>query len=124
VVRRKLLVYLVASASQRYVLPIIYVWRETPANLSQQCDGGRPSCKCCISKATTCNYSVITPGVTQQQAIKNELDAYKRVLTLIRDSSPADAEALVKIIKDRDSLGHAVQDIQAMTTRQNETEDV
>ncbi|KAI4852374.1 hypothetical protein E4T44_01530 [Aureobasidium sp. EXF-8845] len=90
-----------------------------------KCDGGRPSCKCCISKATVCNYSVTTPGVTQQQAIKNELDAYKRVLTLIRASSPADAEALVKIIKERDSLGHAVLDIQAMVaTRQTETEDV
>jgi hypothetical protein len=98
--------------------------QELPANLSQQCDGGRPSCKCCTAKATMCNYSVTTPGVTQQQAIKNELDAYKRVLTLIRDSTPADAEALVKIIKERDSLGHAVQDIQAMTTRQNKTEDV
>jgi hypothetical protein len=66
-----------------------------------------------------CNYSVTTPGVTQQQAIKNELDAYKRVLTLIRECSPADADALVRIIKDRDSLGHAVQDIEAMTTRQD-----
>jgi len=66
-----------------------------------------------------CNYSVTTPGVTQQQAIKNELDAYKRVLNLIRDSGPADAEALVKIIKERDSLNDAVLDIQAMTTEQN-----
>jgi hypothetical protein len=98
--------------------------REFVAYLLQQCDGGRPACKCCTSKATACNYSVTTPGVTQQQAIKNELDAYKRVLTLIRESSPADAEALVKIIKERESLGHAVQVIQDMTTRQHETEDV
>lgn len=66
-----------------------------------------------------CNYSVTTPGVTQQQAIKNELDAYKRVLILIKQSNPTVAEALVKIIKGTDSLNDAIQDIYAMTTRQN-----
>lgn len=88
-------------------------------SLSQQCDGVRPECKCCIAKATPCSYSVVTAGVTQQQAVKNELDAYKRVLTLIRESNPTDADALVKIIKERDSLNDAVQDIHAMTTQQN-----
>lgn len=85
----------------------------------KQCDGDRPSCKCCIAKATMCNYSVTTPGVTQQQAIKNELDAYKRVLTLIRDGSSSDVESLVRIIKARDTLNDAVQDIHTMTMPQN-----
>ncbi|KAI4742707.1 hypothetical protein E4T50_06895 [Aureobasidium sp. EXF-12298] len=89
-----------------------------------KCDGVRPECKCCIAKATPCSYSVVTPGVTQQQAVKNELDAYKRVLTLIRESNPTHADALVKIIKERDSLNDAVQDIQTMTTRPNHIGDV
>ncbi|KAG9601906.1 hypothetical protein KCU77_g1344, partial [Aureobasidium melanogenum] len=79
-----------------------------------KCDGVRPSCKCCISKATPCNYSV-TPGVTQQQAMKNQLEAYKHVLSLLRESTMEDAEVLVKMIKSRDNLSDAVMDIQAAT---------
>ncbi|KAG9691056.1 hypothetical protein KCU76_g7719, partial [Aureobasidium melanogenum] len=79
-----------------------------------KCDGVRPSCKCCISKATPCNYSV-TPGVTQQQAMKNQLEAYKHVLSLLRESTVEDAEVLVKMIKSRDNLLDAVMDIQAAT---------
>ncbi|KAG9564161.1 hypothetical protein KCU71_g2796, partial [Aureobasidium melanogenum] len=81
---------------------------------SPKCDGVRPSCKCCISKATPCNYSV-TPGVTQQQAMKNQLEAYKHVLSLLRESTMEDAEVLVKMIKSRDNLSDAVMDIQAAT---------
>jgi hypothetical protein len=68
-----------------------------------------------------CNYSVTTLSVTQQQAIKNELDAYKRVVTLLRDSSPANTEALLKIIKKSDSLGRAVRDIQETEVRRTQT---
>ncbi|KAH0341541.1 hypothetical protein KCU81_g6158, partial [Aureobasidium melanogenum] len=86
-----------------------------------KCDGVRPSCKCCISKATPCQYSV-TPGVTQQQAMKNQLEAYKHVLSLLRESTMEDAEVLVKMIKSRDSLSDAVVDIQA-ATRQHYSRD-
>ena len=117
---QKLLVCHVASASQRYVSTALTSYNHNMieksfllTSLSQQCDGVRPECKCCIAKATPCSYSVVSPGVTQQQAVKNELDAYKRVLTLIRESNPTDADALVKIIKERDSLNDAVQDIQS-----------
>ncbi|CAD0093325.1 unnamed protein product [Aureobasidium mustum] len=82
-----------------------------------KCDGIRPSCKCCISKATPCQYSV-TPGVTQQQAMKNQLEAYKHVLSLLRESTMEDAEVLVKMIKARESLSDAVADIQ-IATRQH-----
>jgi hypothetical protein len=68
-----------------------------------------------------CNYSVTTLSVTQQQAMKNELDAYKRVVTLIHDSSPANTEALLKIIKKSDNLGHAVRDIQETEVRRTQT---
>ncbi|KAG9568193.1 hypothetical protein KCU71_g2853, partial [Aureobasidium melanogenum] len=81
---------------------------------SPKCDGVRPSCKCCIAKATQCNYSV-TPGVTQQQAMKNQLETYKHVLSLLRESTMEDAEVLVKMIKSRDNLSDAVMDIQAAT---------
>ncbi|KAG9666651.1 hypothetical protein KCU99_g6521, partial [Aureobasidium melanogenum] len=81
---------------------------------SLKCDGVRPSCKCCIAKATHCNYSV-TPGVTQQQAMKNQLETYKHVLSLLRESTMEDAEVLVKMIKSRDNLSDAVMDIQAAT---------
>ncbi|KAI4719325.1 hypothetical protein E4T48_04387 [Aureobasidium sp. EXF-10727] len=86
----------------------------TESGLGKHCDGVRPICKSCITKATPCNYSV-TPGMTQQQAMKNQMEAYKHVLSLIRESTLEDAEVLVKMIKARDSLSDAVLDIQKMT---------
>ncbi|KAG9614793.1 hypothetical protein KCU60_g205, partial [Aureobasidium melanogenum] len=79
-----------------------------------KCDGIRPCCKCCIAKDTPCQYSV-TPGVTQQQAMKNQMETYKHVLSLFRLCNMEDAMVLVKMIKARDNLLDAAMDIQAAT---------
>ncbi|KAI5244149.1 hypothetical protein E4T42_07194 [Aureobasidium subglaciale] len=75
-----------------------------------KCDGIRPSCKSCSSKATPCAYSVI-PGVTQQQAVKNQLDAYKYVLNLLREGNKDDCDKLVLEIKKGESLTDAILEI-------------
>ncbi|KAI5272060.1 hypothetical protein E4T47_04693 [Aureobasidium subglaciale] len=75
-----------------------------------KCDGIRPSCKSCSSKATPCTYSVI-PGVTQQQAVKNQLDAYKYVLNLLREGNKDDCDKLVLEIKKGESLTDAILEI-------------
>lgn len=55
--------------------------------------------------------------------MKNQLEAYKHVLSLLRESTVEDAEVLVKMIKARDNLSEAVMDIQA-ATRQHYAGDV
>jgi hypothetical protein len=72
-----------------------------------QCDGKRPSCKCCTSKVTICNYSV-DPGMTQQQAIKIQLEAYKHVLMLLRTGDSQEREGLVGLLKKGDTLTEAM----------------
>ncbi|THY98674.1 hypothetical protein D6C93_04151 [Aureobasidium pullulans] len=75
-----------------------------------KCDGIRPSCKSCVGKTTACEYSV-NPGVTQQQAVKNQLDAYKHVLNLLRQGNEAECEVLIKQLKAHELLADAVGNI-------------
>ncbi|KAI5214477.1 hypothetical protein E4T46_08964 [Aureobasidium subglaciale] len=84
--------------------------RAIDSSFLSQCDGIRPSCKSCSSKATPCAYSVI-PGVTQQQAVKNQLDAYKYVLNLLREGNKDDCDKLVLEIKKGESLTDAILEI-------------
>jgi hypothetical protein len=72
-----------------------------------QCDGKRPSCKCCTSKVTMCNYSVVT-GMTQQQAIRIQLEVYKHVLMLLRTGDSQEREDLVGLLKKGDTLTEAM----------------
>ncbi|THX15679.1 hypothetical protein D6D13_02093 [Aureobasidium pullulans] len=55
-------------------------------------------------------YSV-NPGVTQQQAVKNQLDAYKHVLNLLRQGNEAECEVLIKQLKAHELLADAVGNI-------------
>jgi hypothetical protein len=72
-----------------------------------QCDGKRPSCKCCTSRVTICNYSV-DPGMTQQQAIKIQLEAYKHVLMLLRNGDTRECEDIVGLLKKGDTLAEVM----------------
>jgi hypothetical protein len=74
--------------------------------LKKQCDGQRPSCKICVSKKVTCNYSV-KQGKTQQQATKERLKSYKEVVALLRQSSEKECEGIVRILQSRGSLEDA-----------------
>ncbi|THX93156.1 hypothetical protein D6D08_02202 [Aureobasidium pullulans] len=75
-----------------------------------KCDGIRPSCKSCVGKTTACEYSV-NPGVTQQQAVKNQLDAYKHVLNLLRQGNAVECDVLIKQLKAHELLADAVGNI-------------
>jgi hypothetical protein len=77
-----------------------------PPILKKQCDGQRPSCKICVSKKVTCNYSV-KQGKTQQQATKERLKSYKEVVALLRQSSEKECEGIVRILQSRGSLEDA-----------------
>ncbi|KAI4733598.1 hypothetical protein E4T50_15844, partial [Aureobasidium sp. EXF-12298] len=65
------------------------------------CDGDRPSCKMCLERGSKCEYSV-EEGKTQQQATKEQLRSYKDVLSLLRNSSPKESEAILHILKNMD----------------------
>lgn len=45
--------------------------------------------------------------MTQQQATKERLKSYKEVVALIRQSSQEECDAIVRILKSRDSLEDA-----------------
>lgn len=95
------------------VLPISPSWRfSTRLTIFSptQCDGIRPSCKSCVGKTTACEYSV-NPGVTQQQAVKNQLDAYKHVLNLLRQGNAVECDVLIKQLKAHELLADAVGNI-------------
>ncbi|KAG9628012.1 hypothetical protein KCU61_g6128, partial [Aureobasidium melanogenum] len=66
-----------------------------------KCDGDRPSCRMCLERGSKCEYSV-EEGKTQQQATKEQLRSYKDVLSLLRNSSPKESEAILHILKNMD----------------------
>ncbi|THY37556.1 hypothetical protein D6C98_10686, partial [Aureobasidium pullulans] len=72
-----------------------------------KCDGFRPSCKRCISKATVCDYSVGL-GETRQQAAIKQLKAYRHVLTLLRESNPEKCEDVLRLLREGETLEKAV----------------
>lgn len=45
--------------------------------------------------------------MTQQQATKERLQVYKKVVILLRESSQQDCDAIVRILKGMDSLESA-----------------
>jgi chorismate synthase len=45
--------------------------------------------------------------MTQQQATKERLKSYKEVVALLRQSSQEDCDAIVRILKSKDSLEDA-----------------
>lgn len=45
--------------------------------------------------------------MTQQQATKERLKLYKKVVVLLRESSQKDCDAIVRILKSMDSLQSA-----------------
>jgi len=45
--------------------------------------------------------------MTQQQATKERLKCYKKVVVLLRESSQKDCDAIVRILKSMDSLESA-----------------
>ncbi|KAG9969796.1 hypothetical protein KCU78_g23925, partial [Aureobasidium melanogenum] len=61
----------------------------------------RPSCRMCLERGSKCEYSV-EEGKTQQQATKEQLRSYKDVLSLLRNSSPKESEAILHILKNMD----------------------
>ncbi|KAG9696525.1 hypothetical protein KCU69_g8456, partial [Aureobasidium melanogenum] len=66
-----------------------------------KCDGDRPSCRMCLERGSKCEYCV-EEGKTQQQATKEQLRSYKDVLSLLRNSSPKESEAILHILKNMD----------------------
>lgn len=49
--------------------------------------------------------------MTQQQAVKNQLDAYKHVLNLLRQGNAAECDVLIKQLKAHELLEDAVGNI-------------
>jgi hypothetical protein len=67
---------------------------------------------------TICNYSV-DPEMTQQQAVRIQLEAYKHVLMLLRTGDPQEREGIVELLR-RDTLAEAMIGIEQSLKRASE----
>jgi hypothetical protein len=65
---------------------------------------------------TICNYSV-DPEMTQQQAVRIQLEAYKHVLMLLRTGDPQEREGIVELLRNRDTLAEAMIGIEQSLKR-------
>jgi hypothetical protein len=65
---------------------------------------------------TICNYSV-DPEMTQQQAVRIQLEAYKHVLMLLRTGDPQECEDIVELLRNRDTLAEAMIGIEQSLER-------
>jgi hypothetical protein len=68
---------------------------------------------------TICNYSV-DPEMTQQQAVRIQLEAYKHVLMLLRTGDPQEREGIVELLRNRDTLAEAMIGIEQSLKRASE----